>query len=78
MENTELAERLRAVFTDVMGTPPVNGLKTMPEDTENWDSLAQVRLFTAVERDFGLVLPKQLMLIGPDLGAFATAMDSAQ
>ncbi|UBU14007.1 acyl carrier protein [Nonomuraea gerenzanensis] len=78
MEHTATAERVTTIFAKVMGVPPANGLDTLPEDTESWDSLAQVRLFGAIEHAFGCTLPRQLLLIGPHLGAFATAIEQAR
>ncbi|MFE1950026.1 hypothetical protein ACFW9D_06090 [Streptomyces sp. NPDC059524] len=77
MEHHEVSERIEAVFARVMGTPPVKGLDTRPEDTETWDSLAHVELFTALESDLARRLPRELMLIGPELGAFAAALKAA-
>ncbi|WP_280270876.1 thioester reductase domain-containing protein [Nocardia wallacei] len=65
---------LLAAFTEVIGVPPVNGLATRPEQVEQWDSLSHVWLFTKVESVFGCKLPAELMLIGPELGAFADAV----
>ncbi|MFI6536449.1 acyl carrier protein [Nonomuraea sp. NPDC050547] len=74
MEDQDLAERVVSVYTQVMGGASVNGLDTLPEDAQGWDSLAQVRLFTAIERDFARELPRHLMLIGPSLAAFVTEL----
>ncbi|WP_327092311.1 hypothetical protein OIE66_17190 [Nonomuraea sp. NBC_01738] len=78
MEHHDLAERVMSVYTRVMGAAPVNGLDTLPEDAQGWDSLAQVRLFTAIERDFARELPKHLMLIGPSLSAFLTELETPE
>jgi acyl carrier protein len=51
------ADRLRAVFCDVLGLPPerVND-STSPETTSEWDSLAAMNLVAALEETFGVEL----------------------
>jgi acyl carrier protein len=51
------ADRLLAVFAEVLGLPPERlSDATSPETTSEWDSLAAMNLVAALEETFGVEL----------------------
>jgi acyl carrier protein len=51
------ADRLRDVFSEVLGLPPDRvSDSTSPETTSEWDSLAAMNLVAALEETFGVEL----------------------
>ena len=51
------ADRLMAVFAEVLGLPPERvSDSTSPETTSEWDSLAAMNLVAALEETFGVEL----------------------
>ena len=49
------ADRLLAVFAEVLGLPPERlGEDTSPDTTSEWDSLAAMNLVAALEEAFGV------------------------
>lgn len=58
-----MRERLKEVMADVFGRVP----EEIPDDAEpdtlaGWDSLKQVELMLALEREFGVHIPTEAML----------------
>lgn len=66
-------DRIAAIFTSVMGVPPIHGAETLPRDIPEWDSLAHIKFVHAVEREFDCELPEDFLLVGRPLGEFAAA-----
>lgn len=55
MEPSDILARLIPILEDTFeGTDKPIDLSTTQDEVEEWDSLAQVRLFLAIETDFGL------------------------
>lgn len=53
MNDTEILNRLIPILEDTFAETDCNiTLQTIRDDIEEWDSLAQVRLFLALETDF--------------------------
>ena len=54
MDNTDIQSRLSSIFEDTFpDTDCEFTLSTIRDDIEEWDSLAQVRLFLTIEMEFG-------------------------
>jgi acyl carrier protein len=54
MTNSEIHEKLTAVFRDVFDNPKLEITeKTTAKDVEGWDSIMHVNLIVAVETAFG-------------------------
>lgn len=50
-----IAVKVQDIFRDVFDNPDlVIGEKTSANDIEDWDSLAQVNLIVAMEKEFGI------------------------
>jgi acyl carrier protein len=71
-------DRIAAIFTAVVGAPPVRGAETLPHDVPEWDSLAHIKFVHAVESEFGCELPEEFLLVGKPLGEFAAAATRRQ
>lgn len=58
MERKEIFEKLTEIFRDVMDNEEiVLEENTTAEDIEEWDSLAQIQLVVAIEKEFQLKFP---------------------
>ena len=55
MDEQKILERLTPIFQDIFDddTLTVTG-ETSAKDIEDWDSLSQIRLVAAIEKDFGI------------------------
>ena len=55
MEKTEILERLNGIFRDVFDDDGIIiSENTISDDIEDWDSVTQVSLLVAIEKDFGI------------------------
>lgn len=54
MDHEAIWSRLAGVFESVMGEPVALARETTAEDVEGWDSVSNIELLVAVEREFGL------------------------
>jgi len=63
-----------AAFRGLFGAEPPHGLDTAPGDVPDWNSLAQVRLLHAVERELGCALDERFLTVG---GTLRELVDSA-
>ena len=54
MERTEIFEKLNEIFEDVLDLDETPSLtdETTANDIDEWDSLAQIQLIVAIEKDF--------------------------
>lgn len=68
-------DRIVAIFTDIVGTPPINGVDTLPSDVPAWDSLTHIKFVHAVENEFDCELPEEFLLVGKPLRDFAIRAD---
>lgn len=48
-------ERLRGIFRTSLGLPPDAGVDELNYQTQTWDSVAHLRLVTAIEAAFGVM-----------------------
>ena len=55
MDEKKILERLTPIFRDIFDDDSiiVTG-ETSAKDIEDWDSLSQIRLVAAIEKDFGI------------------------
>lgn len=63
MSNESIESRLRLVFSQVLGIEEstVND-QSAPDNTPQWDSLAHLRLVMAIEGEFGIAIPAELIM----------------
>lgn len=55
MNKTEIHESVQEIFRDVFDEEELSITETTnAEDIDDWDSLAQVRLTVAIEKEFGI------------------------
>jgi len=60
MTRTELDEALKEVFGDMFDIEPSEIIaETSPDTLSNWDSLAHVRLISALEERFAVRIPPE-------------------
>lgn len=61
--NEKVRRRLTRVFTAILPLVDVNNIeKATMDNTENWDSLATLSLFTLAEDEFGIKLGLDLIV----------------
>jgi len=61
--NDKVRRRLTRVFTSILPQIDVNNIENATMDnTENWDSLATLSLFTLAEEEFGIKLGLDLIV----------------
>lgn len=61
--NDKVRRRLTRVFTSILPQIDVNNIENATMDnTENWDSLATLSLFTLAEEEFGIKLGLDLII----------------
>jgi acyl carrier protein len=76
MQQTEIYEKLTAIFRDVFDE---DGLSLTPEttadDVDGWDSLTHIRLVLAVSKTFGLKFSASEIGNLKNVGEFATLIE---
>lgn len=60
MERIEIFKKLTEIFIDVMDNEDIKlNDSTCGEDIEEWDSLTQIQLVVAIEKEFGIKFTSQ-------------------
>jgi acyl carrier protein len=54
MNQAEVIQKLQPIFDDLFLEPVVLSPQTSAKDVEEWDSLIQISLLVAVEKEFGI------------------------
>lgn len=78
MASPDLGASVSAVFETVVGTEPVHGLETTPDDVERWDSLMHIQLVFALEQQFGVRLPEEVLVTRLSLGGLVGEVQRAR
>lgn len=69
--NDKVRRRLIRVFTAILPQIDVNNIENATMDnTENWDSLATLSLFTLAEEEFGIKLGLDLIVVTKSFSDF--------
>ena len=69
MEKVEIYEKLNEIFCDVLDLDDIElSDETTANDTEEWDSLAQIQLVVAIEKAFGLKFTSQEIVEWKNVG----------
>ncbi len=74
MTDTDLWQRLHAVFADVFEEDVPLKPETTAMDVEGWDSVRNVELFVALEREFGVRFTTGEIATLEDVGGLANAI----
>lgn len=76
MAQTATLEQLTAIFRDVFDDDDLTASATMTaDDVEGWDSLANVRLFVALEQDLGIRFSSSEMTSLRNVGELADLIE---
>lgn len=60
MDRTQIDAMLREIFSDLFQEPPeAFSSASSPDSVEKWDSLAHVKLVSAVEEQFHVAVPPE-------------------
>ena len=55
MDTEEIINRITPIFADIFGNPDIQlSESTTADDIEKWDSLTNVNLIMAIEKEFGI------------------------
>ena len=75
MEREVLFEKLKAIFMDVLDLDDVNLTEsTSADDIEEWDSLAQIQLVVAIEKEFCIKFTSLEMMSWKNVGEMANTI----
>ena len=70
--NDQLLEDIRALAADIFGTSKHRlGEDSMPENTDNWDSIAHVSLVVAIEEQFAVTFDPDEITSMKSIGSIA-------
>ena len=78
MSREELLEALSGVFEDVLGRPVELSEATTAADVEGWDSLVQIMLVLASEREFGVRFTSAELAELANVGDFVSLVQEKQ
>ena len=69
MERQEIFEKLNVIFIDVLDLDECELTdETSANDIEEWDSLAQIQLVVAIEKEFGIKFTSSEMMSWKNVG----------
>lgn len=75
MKREEIWPRLREVFNDVFDRDVELTDDTTANDVEDWDSLRQITLIGALEREFGLRFPMKEITLLENVGDMVSLIE---
>jgi acyl carrier protein len=78
LSREELLEALSGVFEDVLGRPVELSEATTAADVEGWDSLVQIMLVLASEREFGVRFTSAELAELANVGDFVSLVQEKQ
>ena len=60
MDRPRVDKALRQIFSDILGLPAENyGYHSSPDSEPDWDSLAHLKIISALEECFDIVIPPE-------------------
>lgn len=70
MERTEIFEKLNEIFEDVLDLDETPNLsdETTANDIEEWDSLSQIQLIVAIEKEFKIKFTAKEIILWGNVG----------
>ena len=76
MSRDAILEELSGVFEEVLGRRVELGERTTAADVEGWDSIVQIMLVLASERQFGVRFGSSELADLADVGEFVTLIEA--
>lgn len=77
MERTEILSKLNEIFIEILDLDECDlNEHTNAGDIEEWDSLAQIQLVVAIEKEFGIKFTAQEINSWQDVGAMMNTIIS--
>ena len=78
MERKEVFEKLNGIFEDVLDLDETPSLtdETTANDIEEWDSLAQIQLVVAIEKEFTIKFTAKEMISWRNVGEMVDTIQS--
>lgn len=77
MKRIDIFEKLTEIFIDIMDNDEIE-LKeeTTATDIDEWDSLTQVQLVVAIEKEFGIKFTSSEITSWPNVGAMVDCIEN--